>query len=323
MPMIIEFYQKLVDTLCSQAAMVATVIEIKGSVPREVGAKMLIGTDWTFDTIGGGAGEAKIIQQGRSVLTTGQKQIATIDLTGDTNILKEGICGGQMSIWLERWSGPDSLYLAQQILTALKHGQQVQLLTPLTSADIPTVTQTAMTTTQLSGTAFIECLQPPPLLLIVGAGHIGVVLAKVAHLAGFQIAIQDERPEFANAHMYPQASFISTKPIAQTLREINPSQTLFVALVTRGYPMDLAALSSIFNQDITCRYIGMMGSQKRVQIVLQSLRDQGISDQQLNLIHAPIGANIGALTPGEIAVSICAELIQVKRARHSHASHPV
>ena len=123
--------------------------------------------------------------------------------------------------------------------------------------------------------------------------------------------------------MYPQASFISTKPIAQTLREINPSLTLFVALVTRGYPMDLAALLSIFNQDITCRYIGMMGSQKRVQMVLQSLSDQGISDQQLNFIHAPIGANIGALTPGEIAVSICAELIQVKRARHCNSSHLV
>ncbi|MEM7064649.1 MAG: XdhC family protein [Cyanobacteria bacterium P01_B01_bin.77] len=314
MAMIIDFYQKLVDTLCSQPAVVATVVKVNGSVPREVGAKMLIGADWTFDTIGGGAGEAKIIQQGRSVLTTGQKQQATIDLTGDTNILKEGICGGQMSIWLERWSGSKALNLTQEILTALKQGQQVKLLTPFALADTPSITPTTMATTQLSTDAFIECLQPPPLLLIIGAGHIGAALAHVAHLVSFQIAIQDERPEFANAHTYPQASFISTKPIDQTLQEIGPVSTLFIALVTRGYPMDLAALSSIFAQNIPYRYIGMMGSQKRVQMVLQSLRDQGIPDPQLNSIHAPIGANIGALTPGEIAVSICAELIQVKRA---------
>lgn len=321
--MIIDFYQKLAEELPSQPVVIATVIAIKGSVPREVGAKMLIGTDWTFDTIGGGAGEAKIIQQGHLVLTTGKKQLATIDLTGDTDILKEGICGGQMSIWLERWSGPDSLHLAQQILTALKQGQQVQLFTPFTPADTPAISQTAITTRQLSATAFIECLHPPSLLLIIGAGHIGKALANVAHLAGFHIAIQDERPEFANAHTYPQASLISTKPIDQTLQAIGLHPALFVALVTRGYPMDLAALLSLFNQTIPCRYIGMMGSQKRVQIVLQSLRNQGIPDPLLNTIYAPIGADIGALTPGEIAVSICAELIQIKRLGHTHSSHPV
>ncbi|MEO1403818.1 MAG: XdhC family protein [Cyanobacteria bacterium J06635_1] len=313
--MIIELYQKLADKLSSQPVVIATVINIKGSVPREVGAKMLIGPDWTFDTIGGGAGEAKIIEQGRSVLTTGQKQLATIDLTGDINALKEGICGGQMSLWLERWSGSEAFNLAQEILTILQQGQKIQLTTPFSADQIPSITLSTPATPSAhpSANGFIECLSPPPLLLIVGAGHVGAALAKVAHMAGFQIAIQDERSQFANADNYPQASYIFTEKIDQVLLQVSHYPALYVTLVTRGYPFDLAALAGICQQNITCHYIGMMGSQKRVQMVLRSLHQQGLSDSQLDSLYAPIGLNIGALTPGEIAVSICAELVRVRR----------
>ena len=310
--MIADFYQKLAETLRSQAVVVATVIEIHGSVPREVGAKMLIGADWSFDTIGGGAGEAKIIAQGRAVLATGQKQRATIDLTGNTSTLKEGICGGQMGIWLERWSGPEALTLAQGIGLALERGERVPLFTPFPTASTPSIPDSPPET-QLLATGFFEWLSPRPLLLIVGAGHVGEALAQAAYLAGFQIAVQDERGEFANARSYPQASLILTDPIDRALRQVKHYKSLFVALVSRGHPFDVAALSSLFKQEIVCCYIGMMGSRKRVELVRQSLLEQGISATQLDQIHAPIGADIGALTPGEIAVSICAELIQVRR----------
>ncbi|MEM9980789.1 MAG: XdhC/CoxI family protein, partial [Cyanobacteria bacterium P01_D01_bin.2] len=280
-----------------------------------VGAKMLIGADWSFDTIGGGAGEAKIITQGRAVLATGEKQRATIDLTGDVSTLKEGICGGQMGIWLERWSGPEALTLAQALAQALERGERVSLFTPFTTASTPGIPESPPTTTetQLLATGFFEWLSPRPLLLIVGAGHVGEALARAAYLAGFQIAVQDEREEFANARSYPQASLILTAPIDRALRRVKRYESLFVALVSRGYPLDVAALSSIFQQEIVCCYIGMMGSRKRIELVRQSLLRLGISEAQLDQIHAPIGTDIGALTPGEIAVSICAELIQVRR----------
>lgn len=313
--MALEFYQTLAEKLRSQPVVVATVIATKGSVPREVGAKMLIGADWTLDTIGGGAGEAKIIQQGRSLLASGKKHQATIDLTGDTTLVKEGICGGQMRLWLERWLGVEAVELAGAIATALQAGQALQLTTPFAPNQTPTLTPAPRTAfhPQLTATAFIEPLHPSPLLLIVGAGHVGKALAQVAHIAGFQIAIQDDRPTFANAEHYPQAQVISTDPIEQALQQICPHPNLFVALVTRGYPFDLAALTSIFQQKITCRYLGMIGSQKRVQTVVRSLQAQGITAPQLPDLHAPIGLEIGALTPGEIAVSICAELIRVRR----------
>ncbi|MGD1905492.1 MAG: XdhC family protein [Leptolyngbyaceae cyanobacterium] len=313
--MALEFYQTLAKNLRSQPVVVATVIATKGSVPREVGAKMLIGADWTLDTIGGGAGEAKIIQQGRSLLASGNKHQTTIDLTGDATLVKEGICGGQMSLWLERWLGAEAVELAGAIATALQEGQALQLNTPFASNQIPTLTPAARTAfnPQLTATAFIEPLHPSALLLIVGAGHVGKALAQVAHIAGFQIAVQDDRPAFANAAHYPQAQVIFTDPIEQTLQQICPHPNLFVALVTRGYPFDLAALTSLYQHKVTCRYLGMIGSQKRVQTVVRSLQAQGIATPQLARLHAPIGLEIGALTPGEIAISICAELIRVRR----------
>ena len=312
--MIIELYQKLAEKLHSEPVVLATVIDIRGSVPREVGAKMLIGADWTFDTIGGGAGEAKIIELGRSLLTRKAKQLAQIDLTGDVNQLKEGICGGQMTIWLECWFGNNSLNLTEKIVIALKQGQRIQLLNPFSAVESPKIVpRSAAPKLQLSPTGFIDSFNPPPLLLILGAGHVGESLAKVAHLAGFQIAIQDERSQFANYDKYPQACLISTAPIDQVLPKVSQYQELFIALVTRGYPFDIAALTSIFRQKIACRYIGMIGSGKRVQMVLRSLSERGISDLELQSIYAPIGLEIGALTPGEIAVSICAELIKVWR----------
>ncbi|MDA0867569.1 MAG: XdhC family protein, partial [Cyanobacteria bacterium] len=165
---------------------------------------------------------------------------------------------------------------------------------------------------QLTPTAFLEPLHPPPLLLIVGAGHVGKALAQAAPIAGFQIALQDDRPAFAHRDHYPQAQWISTDPIEQTLQQVCNHPNLYIALVTRGYPLDLAALASICQQNIACRYIGMIGSQKRVQMVVRSLQAQGISAPQLDRLHAPIGLDIEALTPGEIAISICAELIQVR-----------
>jgi xanthine dehydrogenase accessory factor len=162
---------------------------------------------------------------------------------------------------------------------------------------------------------FVELLRPDPTLLIVGAGHVGEQLAKIAHLAGFQIAVQDERPEWANAQRYPEA-LIFTIPIAATLQSFTQCTQLYVALVTRSYQQDLEALTVLLQRPTPCTYVGMIGSQKRVQQVYQALAQLLGKSAQLPQIHAPIGLDIGALTPAEIAVSICAELIQVRRCGH-------
>ena len=131
-------------------------------------------------------------------------------------------------------------------------------------------------------------------------------------MAGFQIVVQDDRPEFVTPERFPQALFLS-QSITETLNSLNPHSQLYVALVTRGYPQDLEALQAVLKYPIAYRYLGAIGSQKRIRMIWQKLQQQEIFLEQLPNFYAPIGLDIGALTPEEIAVSICGELIKVRR----------
>jgi xanthine dehydrogenase accessory factor len=305
-------YEDLLIALSQGAVVVATIISSKGSVPREVGAKMLITSDRCIDTIGGGAGEAKVISQAREVLESGKKTLVEIDLTGALNRQTEGICGGWMQILLERWHGEEALALVEQILTSLKLGRSLTLVTSFDDAHPYLIKEKGERKKEKGGEGFTEVLEPAPMLLIVGAGHVGEQLAKVAHLVGFRIALQDDRPEWANLERYPQATFIYSH-IDQALTELSNHGSLYVALVTRGYRYDLEALTALLNRDLPCSYIGMIGSDRRVKEVLDQVKQIGISTEKLQFVYAPIGLDIGALTPAEIAVSISAELIMLRR----------
>lgn len=309
----VELFQQLAQVLTKGAAVLATVTHIKGSVPREVGAKMIIGTEGRIiNTIGGGAGEAKVIRQAIQVLETGEKQFVEVDLSGAPQRETQGVCGGRMQVWLERWSGESAIALSQKILQLLKAGQSVTLITPFTPNQQPYILDNYPPIPQLEN-AFVEQIHPPPTLLIIGAGHVGEQLAKVAHLIGFEIAIQDDRREFANPEKFPQANLILNQPINSIIKNFAAFSQLYVALVTRGYIYDLEALQILLNRAITCKYIGMIGSEKRVKLVYKKLQEMGVSPELFSNIYAPIGLEIGALTPEEIAVSICAELILVRR----------
>ena len=262
-----------------------------------------------WGTIGGGAGEAKVIRQAQTVLETGEKQSLELDLSGAADRETQGICGGWMRVWLERWGGETAIALVHQIFDRLEAGQAMTLVTPFATDQFPYLSSDLFEPDR--AIAFVETLQPPPTLLIVGAGHVGLQLSKVASLAGFQIAIQDDRPSWANAQHYPQAALILTQPIDEAITQLATHSQLYVALVTRGYQYDLQALAALLQRSVPCRYIGMIGSKKRVRQVVQAIEEMNLPLSQP--IYAPIGLDIGALTPEEIAVSITAELILVRR----------
>jgi xanthine dehydrogenase accessory factor len=131
-------------------------------------------------------------------------------------------------------------------------------------------------------------------------------------LIGFEVIVHDDRTEWANLDRYPNAK-IFNRSISETVASLTAYSQLYAALVTRGYHYDLAALQALIDRDLPCRYIGMIGSEKRVNQVYQAIESAGIAAEKLRSIHAPIGLDIGALTPEEIAVSISAELILVRR----------
>ncbi|MDB9525822.1 XdhC family protein [Oscillatoria sp. CS-180] len=312
------FYQQLQDRLHQGPVVLATIVKTRGSAPREVGAKMAICPDETIiGTIGGGAGEGKVIQQARQLLNAGSPQLVDIDLTGAPKRDIQGVCGGKVQVWLKQWSGQAAIALVDQILQLLAMGEPGQLVTPFQADQFPYLLNGSglgLQSDRAQGVSdhFVEVIEPPPRLLIVGAGHVAAALAKVAQFADFQIAVHDDRAELVTPQRFPNALLL-TGPMDEVLDKLVDSAHLYVALVARGYQQDLIAMQSILESACDYDYIGAIGSQKRIQMIYQALQQQMLPVEKLNPFYAPIGLDIGALTPEEIAVSICAELIKVRR----------
>jgi len=237
-----------------------TVVEAKGSTPREVGAKMLVNKDSLIaGTIGGGITEARVIEEAQQALREGKGRLLTYHLTKEEAALDEGaICGGEMKV-------------------------------------------------------FIDVLQPKEEVLIFGAGHIAVYVSKLMKMIGFKVTVIDDREEFANKDRFPEADEIIVETIGKALNNIKITPATYIVIVTRGHLKDEEALKSVIKS--SAAYIGMIGSRKKNTTVFQHLEEQGVSAQELKKVHAPIGIDIGAQTPEEIAVSIIAEIIQDKRKR--------
>lgn len=166
---------------------------------------------------------------------------------------------------------------------------------------------------------YIEPIEPSPELYIVGAGHIGFHLARVAHEAGFTVHVIDDREKFANAERFPQASEIVVDDIPQWLEHASLPLHAYVVVVTRGHTNDLEAMRALAPHDL--RYLGLIGSRAKVaRIYDELLKDGRLDPERLERVHAPIGLDIGAVTPQEIAVSIAAELIAVKHGKAQTSS---
>jgi xanthine dehydrogenase accessory factor len=157
---------------------------------------------------------------------------------------------------------------------------------------------------------FVEPILPIPTLYIFGGGHVSMALAKAAHSAGFNIGVADDREQFANLERFPMAGEVYTT-WEDAFEKIKPNASTYMVIVTRGHRDDMRVLGWAVKTD--ARYIGMIGSKRKVLSVYAALEREGIPSAKFDHVHAPVGLEIGALTPEEIAISIAAELISVRR----------
>jgi xanthine dehydrogenase accessory factor len=160
---------------------------------------------------------------------------------------------------------------------------------------------------------YIEPIEPSPELYVVGAGHIGFHLANLAHEVGFRVHVVDDREKFANAERFPRAVEVVAEDIPSWLERTPIPSHSYVVIVTRGHNNDLDALRALATREL--RYLGLIGSRAKVARIYDQLRTEAIPPDALKQVHAPIGLDIGAVTPQEIAVSILAELIAVKHGK--------
>jgi xanthine dehydrogenase accessory factor len=157
---------------------------------------------------------------------------------------------------------------------------------------------------------FVEPILPQPVVYLFGGGHVSMAVAKAAFAAGFGIAVVDDRESFANKERFPMAQDVHTS-YEDAFAKIQPNVATYLIIVTRGHKEDMRVLAWAVRTD--ARYIGMIGSKRKVLSVYKALEEEGYKPEEFERVYAPMGLEIGALSPEEIAISIVAELIAVRR----------
>jgi xanthine dehydrogenase accessory factor len=160
---------------------------------------------------------------------------------------------------------------------------------------------------------FVEVRRPVPDLVIVGAGHIARPMSRLGSMLGFRVWVLDDRPEFATRERFPEATFLIRASFDDPFRDVPVHAGSHVLLVTRGHRFDYDCLLRVLALDPPPAYIGMIGSRRRVRATFARLLEENVPHHRLEEVHAPVGLDIGAETPEEIAVAVAAELVATRR----------
>ena len=158
---------------------------------------------------------------------------------------------------------------------------------------------------------FIEPIIPVPTVYILGAGHIGFAVSRIASMAGFRVIVVDDRPAYASKERFPDADELYVADPEETIAQLKINKVSYLVIACRGHLEDQRVLAQALKTP--ARYIGMIGSKKKVKTVFENLRNEGVSQDDLNRVHAPVGLPIAAETPEDIAISIMAEIVDTRR----------
>ena len=256
----VDIYEEI-TRLRSQGkrAALATIIQIRGSVPSFETAKILVREDGsTLGTVGGGCVENDVWKAARQVMLAEKPKRLLFDLTDTSNLEAGLICGGKVEV-------------------------------------------------------FVEPILATPTVYIFGAGHVSKFISKVAVLAGFNSVIIDNRPQYANAERFPEATQIYSESFEAAFEAIHPNEFSYIVIVTRGHQEDQTVLG--WAAGTRARYIGMIGSRVKKRTLFQNLREEGIPQEALDRVQSPMGVEINAILPEEIAVSVVAQMIEYRRSK--------
>lgn len=324
---------------------VATVLKAEGSTPVKPGAKAIIEADGTIDgTVGGGAVEAEAQRQASLVARSGKPVLFDFDLAGSSLGDSLPVCGGAMrllvapasvvcegscrqaaaalarheqGIWLTTLRSAPELkvetrFIAEAEFTGFCGYPAPDILRAILTYEEPSLLVSPATAASASVEVFAEPIVANPLLVIVGGGHVAQAVAAQARLVGFRIAIIEDRPEFCSLGLFPPGTTTRCGGVAEEAAALTADHHTFVAIVTRGHQQDSLALRACVGRPFA--YIGMIGSRRKIPLMRQQFLAQGwATADAFDRVYAPIGLEIGAATVPEIAASIVAQLISVRR----------
>jgi xanthine dehydrogenase accessory factor len=261
-----DIYEQIVELRRSgRRGAVATIVNVRGSIPSFRTAKMLVRDDGSIvGTIGGGCVEADVWQAAREVMESEKPRTLKFDLNQDPKYDTGLVCGGTLEI-------------------------------------------------------FVEPILPPALLYLFGAGHVALNLCQVATTAGFEVTVTDDRSSYATKERFPAAREIHALDFEEATQKLDPSESSYIVIVTRGHRDDMRILR--WAVQTRAGYVGMIGSKRKVIEIFKTLRKEGVPAHLFDRVHAPVGLDIGAITPEEIAIAITAELIAFRRHASSNLPH--
>jgi len=323
-----------------------TVIGTRGSVPRHVGSKMLVRrptggpgspvTQEAVGTVGGGRGEAAAVEAAGGCISGGRSRIITVEMLGAEASGPDMVCGGTGTMLVELITDPAPYQAAIQ---ALEQGRRVVMLKGIRgmaggepgSVDVSVLDESSRPPADFEGDrqAVEECLStgkpqlveekglfydpqfPREKLLILGGGHIGQVLASMAYELDFEVTVVDDRPEFAAPGRFPPAVKTRCSGYAEAVKVFPFDSATYVVIVTRGHLFDLESIRAVLGR--TYRYAGFIGSARKAKLLRAQAVNDGFDPSRVDALRAPIGIDIAAETPGEIAVSILAQIVAVRR----------
>ncbi len=328
-----------------QPCVLATVVRTRGSTPQKPGARLLVRKDGSaVGTLGGGCVEGDIWFAAKEILRKGGgPQYKDYYLNEDIAARDGLVCGGTMYFFLEPLLDEVFLPFGREILKAYQGGDPVAMATVIKAVPgahnlgyhlllrSDGTTMGSLGTEALDNEAveamkavadlgrnkhliaqdgtelFVEGFTTPPTLIMMGGGHIGKALVPLAKSLGFRAYVIDDRPQFASVERFPEADGVVVGDFAKSLEQVPINVNTFIVVATRGHRFDDLALEAAART--RARYVGLVGSKRKTILIFEALLKHGIPMERVRQIHAPIGLDIGALTPEEIAVSIMSEII--------------
>ena len=324
----------------------ATVVEIYGSAPRGLGAKMAVNQDSLMTgSVSGGCVEGAVVAEALKVLKNGMPKLLHYGVTQDQAFSVGLACGGTIEVWVEKLSKEnfermrkdlveERLAVVVTVLSGSHVGEQVYAypddsmlgefsdpdLTALVKANVVEVfsqQQCMRKTLQVKDQlvdVFFDVLSPSPKLVVVGAVHIAIPLVQYARILGFHTTVIDPRKAFGNIERFPHVDRLVREWPEEFLQRFPWDQGTYLVVVSHDDKLDVPALAIGCQNE--ARYIGALGSKKTFAKHVRELKEAGITDEQITRIHSPIGVDIAARGPEEIALAIITEMVAVRNGKH-------
>jgi xanthine dehydrogenase accessory factor len=341
-----EIVEQIVKTIeAKRPAALVTPVATAGSIPTGRQARMLVFADGSIvGTVGGGRMEGEARETALAVIEAGKSRLIYFALTAQAALEDGLLCGGQATFFVEPLDSKQAANFSRirQLLeegkpgveaVRLSEGEEVRRLVvgidggrvgtlgekrlddavleqfeEVIEEDCTRVEEVECEEKQVE--VFVQALQPRPTVFLFGGGHVGLALARLVPTVGMRLVVVDDRAEFCSKERFPMADELYVREFGAALEGLDIGSLGYVVVMTRGHKWDREVVAQALRTP--AGYIGMIGSRRKISATWEVLKKEGFADTDLERVHAPIGLDIGGDTPGEIGISIIAELIQVR-----------